>query len=146
MEIFQENSLKLKTMENKESIGFIPMDLEAHLVYIAKFGGTTIKGVVGILSAMIDSGLTDNDLKLTPTKTGTQYEKAKDKKTREIWAIIEPNYKGDFKGNMYYSTISRLIDRVGDNNLKNFKPFRKYQKDTTRGDFISHRIVFEALS
>ncbi len=119
-------------MKEGGTIGFIPMDLEEDLSHIAKFGGTDIKGVLGILSAMIDSGLTDDDLKTPPTKTGHQYTKAKEKKAREIWAKVDPKYKGELKGNMPYSTIHRLVERAdgGDKTLEKFKPFRKYQKDT----------------
>ncbi len=123
-------------MELNESIGFIPMDLEEELMNAAKWGGTTINGIIGILSAMIDAGLTDEDLLTAPAKTGSQYEKFLAKKTKEIWDKIEPYYKGDFKGNKFYSPISHFIDNSsrrmyadGNGILKRFKPFRKYQKD-----------------
>jgi hypothetical protein len=108
------------------------MDLEETLRITAKWGGTDIKGVIGILNAMIDSGLTDEDLKPRPTKSGTAHQNAIEKKTNEIWAKIEPKYKGDLKGNMPYSTIRRLVDRANssDDVLKRFKPFRKNQKDS----------------
>jgi hypothetical protein len=130
--IVSDNSGASRIFANGGGIGFIPMALEEDLRITAKWGGTDIKGVIGILNAMIDSGLTDEDLKPAPTKTGTQYEKAKDKKTREIWSKIEPNYKGDLTGNMYYSTIYRLVDRANtpDQILKRFKPFRENQKDS----------------
>ena len=117
---------------NGGSIGFIPMDLEEKLAITAKWGGTNIKGVIGFLNAMIDSGVTDEDLIAKPTKnTRFQRERAEEKKIQEIWNRIEPNYKGGLKGNMYYSTIKRLVQRAsaGDNILKEYKPFRKYQKD-----------------
>jgi hypothetical protein len=116
---------------NGGGIGFIPMDLEETLRITAKWGGTDIKGVIGILNAMIDSGFTDEDLKPAPTKTGFAHQKAIDKKTEEIWAKIKPNYKGDLQGNMYWSTIHRLVDRANsrDEILKRFKPYRHYQKD-----------------
>jgi hypothetical protein len=130
--IVSDNSGASRIFAEGGGIGFIPMALEEDLRITAKWGGTDIKGVVGILNAMIDSGLTDEDLKPAPTKTGTQYEKAKDKKTREIWTKIEPNYKGDLMGNMYYGTIHRLVDRANtpDQILKRFKPFRNLQKDS----------------
>jgi hypothetical protein len=117
---------------NGGGIGFIPMDLEETLRITAKWGGTDIKGVIGILNAMIDSGLTDEDLKPRPTKSGTAHQNAIEKKTNEIWAKIEPKYKGDLKGNMPYGTIRRLVDRANssDDVLKRFKPFRKNQKDS----------------
>jgi hypothetical protein len=116
---------------NGGGIGFIPMALEQDLSYVAKWGGTDIKGVIGILNAMIDSGMTDEDLKPAPTKTGFAHQKAIDKKTEEIWNKIKSNYKGNLEGNMYWSTIHRLVDRANtpDEILKRFKPYRQYQKD-----------------
>jgi hypothetical protein len=129
--------IKVGVIDNKytrladggETIGFIPYDLEEDLAIIAKWGGTNIKGVIGFLNAMIDSGLTDEDLKPNPTNTRIQREKAEENKIQEIWKKIQPNYKGGLKGNMYYSTIKRLVQRSGtdDNILKRFKPFRKHQ-------------------
>jgi len=127
-------------MEQGGGIGFIPMDLEETLRITAKWGGTDIKGVIGILNAMIDSGLTDEDLKPRPTKSGTAHQNAIEKKTNELWAKIEPQYKGDLKGNMPYGTVRRLVDRANssDDILKRFKPFRKNQKDSfADGGFMS---------
>jgi len=126
------NFFNVKGFADGGGIGFIPMDLEEKLRITAKWGGTNIKGVIGILNAMIDSGLTDQDLQPKPTKSGSAYQNAVARKTKEIWAKIEPNYKGDFKGNMYYSTIRHLVERseTSDNILKRFKPFRKYQNDS----------------
>jgi hypothetical protein len=115
----------------KQKMGFMPMDLEDDLRIVAKWGGTNIVGVIGFLSALIDSKITDNDLKIPPTKTGAQFEKAIDKKTKEIWHKSEQNYKGTLVGNMYYATISHLVEgqsRFNKNILKRYKPFRKYQK------------------
>ena len=115
------------------------MDLEEDLRITAKWGGTDIKGVIGILNAMIDSGLTDEDLKPKPTKSGSARQNASDKKTKEIWAKIEPQYKGDFKGNMYFSTIRRLVERANSTDyiLKKYKPFRKYQKFEEGGEMMA---------
>ena len=115
-----------------DGIGFIPMDLEQKLMITAKWGGTDIKGVIGILNAMIDSNITDEDLLPKPTKSGSAFEKAVAKKTQEIWAKIEPNYKGNFIGNKYYGTIRKLVERstTSDEILKRYKPFRKYQKNS----------------
>ena len=115
-----------------DGIGFIPMDLEQKLMITAKWGGTDIKGVIGILNAMIDSNITDEDLLPKPTKSGSAFEKAVAKKTQEIWAKIEPNYKGNFIGNKYYGTIRELVERstTSDEILKRYKPFRKYQKNS----------------
>jgi len=123
----------MMTMADGGGIGFIPMNLEEDLRIIAKWGGTDIKGVIGILNAMIDSGVTNEDLIPKPTKnTPFQIEKATEKKIQEIWNRIKPNYKGDFKGNMYYSTLKEMIRRnsIYKDVLTKFKPFRKYQKDS----------------
>ena len=118
-------------------IGFIPMDLEEKLAITARWGGTNIKGVIGFLNAMIDSDLTDEDLKPNPTKnTRFQIERAEEKKIQEIWKKIKPKYTGGLEGNWYYSTIKRLVERsrTDDNILKQFKPFRKYQKFADGGE------------
>jgi uncharacterized protein (UPF0254 family) len=136
-----------------DTIGFIPMDLEEKLALLSKWGGTNIKGVIGYLNAMIDSGVTDNDLVINPTKnTRFQRERAVEKKLKEIWAKIEPQYKGNLKGNMYYSTLKELIERnwIYENLLQKFKPFRKYQKFADGGmmakDGGVDNYVFIALS
>jgi hypothetical protein len=109
-------------------IGFIPMDLEEKLMIIAKWGGISIKEVIGILNAMIDSGITDDDLTPKPIKnTNFQREKATEKKIKDIWKEIEPKYNGTLKGNQYYSTIKQLVQYSNDDILKRYKPFRKYQ-------------------
>jgi hypothetical protein len=142
----QAKNIYQKYVDGKDSkmakgggIGFIPMDLEEKLMLTAKWGGTDIKGVIGILNAMIDSEVTDQDLVPKPTKSGSAYEKALAKKTQEIWAKIKPKYKGDFEGNMYYSTILRLVERSGtdDEILKRYKPFRKFQKDYADGGMMA---------
>ena len=130
--IVSDNSGASRLFADGGGIGFIPMDLEETLRITAHWGGTDIKGVIGFLNAMIDSDMTDEDLKPKPTKSGIARQNAIDKKTREIWSKIEPNYKGGLKGNMYYSTIHRLVDRANtpDQILKRFKPFRNLQKDS----------------
>jgi hypothetical protein len=136
-QIFVDNSKKeppITTMNNGggvDTIGFIPMDIEEKLALLSKWGGTNIKGVIGYLNAMIDSGVTDNDLVINPTKnTSFQRERAIEKKIKEIWEKIEPQYKGGQKGNMYYGTLKELIERnyIYENLLQKFKPFRKNQK------------------
>lgn len=117
--------------EQGGSIGFIPMDLEEKLALLSKWGGTNIRGVLGLLNAMIDTGVVDEDLVIKPTKnTLFQREKAIEKKIQEIWEKIQPRYNQELKGNMYYSTIKELIGRnfIYKDILKRFKPFRKYQK------------------
>jgi hypothetical protein len=113
-------------------IGFIPMDLHEELTHIAKFGGVkSEKDVIGILNAIVDSGLTDNDLETKPTRTGTQYELVLDKKTEEVWVKVKGNYKGDLKGNQYFSSLYEIIKRNNSNDAKlieRYKPFRKLSK------------------
>jgi len=120
------------------SIGFIPMDLENDLAIISqRCGFDSIKDVIGILNAMIDSGLTDEDLKTPPAKTGTQYTKARDKKTKEIWDKVEGNYKGELKGNRPMSAINLMIyskTSMDKNLLEEFKPWRKNQKFANGGE------------
>ena len=114
------------------SIGFIPMDMEEKLRLIGKWGDISIKQVIGLLNAMIDSGVTDEDLVPKPKKnTSFQREKATEAKIKEIWTKIEPNYKGDLIGNHYYSSLKELIGRnwIYKDLLKNYKPLRKLHKE-----------------
>jgi hypothetical protein len=140
--IFSDNSGASRLFADGGGIGFIPMDLEENLALLAKWGGTNIKGVIGILNAMIDSGVTNEDLIPKPTKnTRFQIERATEKKIQEIWEKIKPNYKGDFEGNMYYSTLKEMISRnwIYQDVLAKFKPFRKYQKDSfADGGFMNN--------
>lgn len=133
--------------EKGGSIGFIPMGLENDLAIISRRGGLkSVKDVIGILNAMIDSGLTDEDLKTPSTKTGFQYQKALDKKTTEILDKIEGNigeyYKDGLKGNMPYSAIRLMVENKsnGKNLLKEFKTWRESQK-FEHGGKISNEIV-----
>jgi len=125
-------------------IGFIPMDLEEKFVLLSKWGGINVKELIGILNAMIDTGITDNDLIIKPLKnTSFQREKAIEKKIKEIWQEIEPQYKGDLKGYRYYSTLKELIGRnwIYQNLLKQFKPFRKFQKFEDGGTMANGGMV-----
>ena len=121
------------------AIGFIPIDLEEKIVLLSRWGGTDARGVIGLLNGMVDSGITDEDLvyTLTQKETRLRREKAIEKKIDEIWNKIQPNYNQELKGNMYYSTLKELISRnyIYANILKNFKPYRKYQKFTNGGEF-----------
>ena len=108
----------------------LPKHLEEKLEIIAKWCDINVEDVIGYLDAMIDSGLTYDDLKINPTKnTRFQRERATEKKIKEIWEKIEPNYKGRLKGNHYYGVIKeiissgRLYDDSGDL-LKDFKAYR----------------------
>ena len=120
-------------------VGFIPMGLEEKLALLAKWGGTNIRGVIGLLNAMIDSGITDEDLKYTllEKETRLRREKAIETKIDQIWTRIQPKYNQELKGNMYYSTLKELITRSSgtyENLLQKFKPFRKYQKFAKGGE------------
>jgi hypothetical protein len=124
--------LRSDKYEKGGAIGFVPFDVEEKLVLLSKWGGIDVKGVIGLLNAMIDTQLTDNDLVPNPTKnTRFQREKAIENKVQQIWKEIQPNYKGNLKGNQYYSTIKELVSRnyIYENLLQRFKPFRKYQTD-----------------
>jgi hypothetical protein len=130
-------------------IGFIPMELEEKLILLAKWGGTNERGVIGLLNAMIDSGITDEDLKYTLLKKETRLrrEKAIEMKIDEIWRRIQPKYNQELKGNMYYSTLKELITRSGgtyENLLQKFKPFRKYQKFSKGGEVELNKLKKQA--
>jgi len=109
----------------------LPKHLEEKLEIIAKWCDINVEDVIGYLDAMIDSGLTYDDLKINPTKnTRFQRERATEKKIKEIWEKIEPNYKGRLKGNHYYGVIKEIIisGRLYSNDsgdlLKDFKSYR----------------------
>lgn len=127
-------------------IGFIPMKLEEKIVLLSRWGGTNARGVIGLLNAMIDSGISDEDLKYTLTQKETRLrrERAIEKKINEIWNRIQPNYNQELKGNMYYSTLHELIsrNRIYPNLLKNFKPYRKYQKFADGGQLMPNQYYF----
>jgi hypothetical protein len=127
--------------EKGGSIGFIPMDVEEELRIVAKWGGTTIKGVIGFLSAMIDAGITKDDLELEPSKTSFKREKIRDAKIKGLWAKAEPFYKGELKGNMYYSTINDIVRKPYV--LENFRPWRKTQKFENGGSIedVSYDLI-----
>lgn len=136
----KEKGSKTK-MGDGGSIGFIPMELENDLSIISKRGGLdSISDVIGILNAMIDSELTDEDLITPKTKTGSQYEKQRDLKTKEIWSKIESNYNGNLKGNQYYSAVNLMVynkNSMNENLLEKFKPYRKNQKFNNGGSMSS---------
>jgi hypothetical protein len=127
------------SVENNKTIGFIPMDLENDLAILAKWGGMNIREVIEFLNAMIDAGITDEDLKPKPIKnTLFQRNRAIESKIKEIWAKTKPFYKGELdEGNSYYSLTKRLVERSDLDILKKFKPFRKYQKFEEGGNISS---------
>ena len=112
-------------MENKKTIGFIPMELEEKIMSIAKFNYVKFNDVLSLLNALVDSKVTMQDLEVTPSKSGTAYQNKLDKKTKDIWKVIEKKYKGNLIGNGYYSSLKQIIVfKI----LKEYKPFRKFQK------------------
>ncbi len=123
--------------ENGGKVGLVSMDLEEYLANTAKWGSVEMGDVVSVLNAMIDSGLTDEDLKTPPTKTGTQYAKQKDLKTKEIWKKIHNKLGLELKDNTYYSTIYHIIHNnvsMDANILKRYKPWMKYNKFENGGE------------
>jgi hypothetical protein len=130
-----ENYMTIRELDGGKNLGMmkekLPKHLEEKLAIIAKWNNVNIKDVIDFLNAIIDSGLTDDDLKTNPTKnTRFQRERATEKKIKEIWEKIEPNYKGRLKGNHYYGIIKEIISsgRLYSNDsgalLKDFKPYR----------------------
>ncbi len=112
-------------METKNTIGFIPMELEQKIMIISKRHNIKFKDALGILNALVDSKITMEDLETTPSKSGSAYQNKLERKTKEIWVKAQPKYKGTLLGNMYYSTLRDIIIfKI----LKEYKPFRKYQK------------------
>jgi hypothetical protein len=107
-----------------------------------------IKEVMEFLNAMIDSGLTDEDLKPKPTKnTIYQRDRAIEAKIKEVWSKAEPFYKGNLKGNRYYSLIKELVQGVSSKNiLKEYKPFRKNQKFVQGGEVETILIEVKTLA
>ena len=68
-----------------------------------------------VISAMIQAGITDEELRIPSSekpRTGTQYQKALDKKAHEIFERIESiTSKNDtLKGNMPYSAVRRMVE------------------------------------
>ena len=112
-------------MEKQTTIGFIPMELEEGIMILSKRHNIKFKDVLGILNALVDAEITMEDLKTTPSKSGSAYQNKLERKTKEIWIKASPKYKGTLLGNMYYSTLRDIIIF---NMLKEYKPYRKYQE------------------
>lgn len=112
-------------METKNTIGFIPMELEEKIMILSKKHNVKFKDTLGILNALVDAKITMKDLEITPSKSGSAYQNKLERKTKEIWAKAHPKYTGTLLGNKYYSI---LRDIIVFNILKEYKPFRKYQK------------------
>ena len=112
-------------MEKQDGIGFIPMELEERIMILSKRHNVKFKDTLGILNALVDAKITMEDLETTPSKSGSAYQNKLERKTKEIWIKAKPKYKGTLLGNMYYST---LRDIIVFKLLKDYKPFRKFQK------------------
>jgi len=111
-------------MENRSTIGFIPMELEETIMILSKRHNIKFKDTLGILNALFDAEIKDEDFKVTKSKSGRAFQNKLEKKTKEIWSIAEPKYKGTLLGNMYYSSLRDIIIF---NILKDYRPFRKFQ-------------------
>lgn len=92
-----------------------------------------------ILSALIKSEVSDSSLHTKPTKTGTQYTNALDKKTEEITKKMLKHYSGRLKGNQPYGVIHTLVDRASrfnDNIIEQFKNNKKQSTTSASGTRI----------
>jgi hypothetical protein len=112
-------------MATENTIGFIPMELEERIMIISKRHNVKFKETLGILNALVDTKITMEDLEVTPSKSGSAYQNKLERKTKEIWIKAKPKYKGALLGNMYYSSLRDIIIFKM---LKDYKPFRKFQK------------------
>jgi uncharacterized protein with FMN-binding domain len=84
-----------------------------------------------VIEAMIKAKITDADLVTPPTKTGTQFTKAKEKLNNEIFKKVEQVYVGNLKGNQPYSIISTMVDyatRFGDKTIAEYKKQNTHTK------------------
>jgi ribosomal protein L21E len=82
------------------------------LNYLWRWSGSlTVNEIIEIIDALIDAGITDEDLKIkTPKKLGgSRYRELKDKKAPQIWQKAKPFYKGNLEGNMYFQVVTDLI-------------------------------------
>jgi hypothetical protein len=82
------------------------------LNYLWRWSGSlTVNEIIEIIDALIDAGITDEDLKIkTPKKLGgSRYRELKDKKALQIWQKAKPFYKGNLEGNMYFQVVTDLI-------------------------------------
>lgn len=96
----------------------------------------TDEDIDGILNALVLGGITDSDLHTKPTKTGRQYLKAKEEKTKEIMGVMEKNYTGSLKGNKPYMPIYTMVDRAtrfNDNIIERFKAERMGKEGFANG-------------
>ena len=71
-------------MEKQTTIGFIPMELEEGIMIISKRHNIKFKDVLGILNALVDAEITMEDLKTTPSKSGSAYQNKLERKTLDL--------------------------------------------------------------
>lgn len=150
-EEWDEESMRLNGYEKggsvdkidyENSIGFIPMDLEQELVYISKWGNISIKETINILNAIVDSGLTTEEIKPILPKSTMRWMQIRDKKTKEVWNKIEKYYKGNLIGNKYFQALHDLISKKP-KLIDQFRPFRKFQKYEQGGTIQDANSLFK---
>lgn len=105
-----------------DGIGFIPMDVEEDAAIVARWNNITVGDVLPFYDALIDAGITDDDLRAVS-------QKKRDKEITEIWTRVEKYYNGERTGNFYFSVIGKIIhlDNMGYNILAEYKPFKNNQ-------------------
>jgi hypothetical protein len=116
-----------KPIDTENSIGFLPMDLEEELIRVSKWGNISIRETINILNAIVDSGLTTEEIKPILPKSTMRHMQIRDNKTKEVWSKIEKYYKGNLKGNQYFQVLHDLISKKP-KLIDEFRPFRKMQK------------------
>jgi hypothetical protein len=86
-----------------------------------------------VIEAMIKAKITDADLVTPPTKTGTQFTKAKEKLNNEIFKKIQGVYVGNLKGNKPYGIIATMVDRATRFDDKTIAEYKKQKTATKSG-------------
>jgi hypothetical protein len=86
-----------------------------------------------VIEAMIKAKITDADLVTPPTKTGTQFTKAKEKLNNEIFKKIQGVYVGNLKGNQPYGIIATMVDRATRFDDKTIAEYKKQKTATKSG-------------
>ncbi len=117
------------------------------------------KDIDDLLNAIVESGLTDDDLKPKSTKSGTAKTNADDKKADEILAKIKPNYKGELRGNQPLAPILKMVQnnewgiveqfkkyKSNDGNPSHFDSTKQKMKDKTQQERIDALIEFVGQS
>lgn len=103
----------------------------------------------GVLNALVLGGVTDADLHTKPTKTGRQYLKAREEKTKELMDVMEKNYTGRLKGNQPYMPIYTMVDmatRFNDNIIERFKAERMGKETFGNGGAVEVEGVSDTYS